>query len=330
MRIETSSKRAVELVERAMADLETYRRIKHPDRLDRAIAQLDQATEEDPNYLLALYGRAIAEDLSGRTAHAIEEFEKVFAENPPFVDDVEYHLGLAHYHRYNWDSLDRAITHLSAVAERTQDPILECRAQVALVQAFGMRMIPPDPRKADLNEIEQYYDLHTRHAAIAEKLFTSLSQADSAILHELKSSLRNAKGLAGMYWSDFFGSIDDKIARLKGVLKELRVADEYCPSDWAIHCDIGSAWMRLGYWQESDSSMGRARIYLEKVVEYLRQNYGFAFYELGRTYRLRGEFAEATDYFDRALAIPYEHRGVSDRRLLIEKERAEARTKQYP
>lgn len=330
MRIETSSKRAMELVERAMADLETYRRIRQPEQLGRAIAQLDEAKEEDPNYLLAHYGRAIADDLSGRAARAIEEFERVFAENPPFVDDVEYHLGIAHYHRYNWSNLDRAITHLSAVAERTPDPVLECRAQVALVQAFGMRMIPRDPRNPDLAQVQQYYDLHTRHAAIAEVLLGSLSQTDAALIQEIISCLHNAKGLAEMYRSDFFGSVDEKIAWLRRALEGFRLADEARSHDWAIHCDIGSAWMRLGYWEDSDSNMARARTHLTQVVEILRPNYGFALYELGRTFRLRGEFAEAIGCFERALAIPYEVREVSDRRVSIEKERAEAGTKEYP
>jgi tetratricopeptide (TPR) repeat protein len=330
MRIETFSKRAMELVEHAMADLETYRQIKHPERLGRAIAQLDQAKEEDPDYLLAVYGRAIADDLSGRAVNAIEEFEQVLAENPPFVDNVEYHLGIAHYHRYNWASLDKAITHLSAVAERTHDPILECRARVALAQALGMRMIPRDPRSASLDQIKQYFDLLAGQAAIGEKLLTSLSLTDLATIQELKASLHNAKGLACMYWSDFFGSVNEKIAWLKRALEEFRLADEDEPNDWAIHCDIGSTWMRLGYWEESDSSIARARMHLTKVVEDLRPNYGFALYELGRTYRLRGEFAKAIGYFDRVLAIPHELRDVSDRRLLIEKERAAAGTKEYP
>jgi tetratricopeptide (TPR) repeat protein len=71
-------------------------------------------------------------------------------------------------------------------------------------------------------------------------------------------------------------------------------------------------------------------MHLTKVVEDLRPNYGFALYELGRTYRLRGEFAKAIGYFDRVLAIPHELRDVSDRRLLIEKERAAAGTEEYP
>jgi tetratricopeptide (TPR) repeat protein len=330
MRIETSSRRAGELVEHAMADLEAYRRIKQPDRLNRAIAQLDEAKQEDPNYLLAVYGRAIADDLRGKAANAIEQLEQVFAENPPFVDDVEYHLGVAHYHRYNWANLDKAIAHLSAVAERTQDQTLECRARVALVQAFGMRMIPRDPRTADLHEIQHYFDLHTQEAARAEKLLAVFPQSDSATIQELSSVLHNAKGLGCMYWSDFFGSIDEKIASLKCALEELRLADEQNQDDWAICCDTASARMRLGYWRKSHSDIAQAREYLLKVVDELRPNYGFALYELGRSHRLCGEFPKAGEYFDRASAIPYEIRDVSDRRLLIEKERAEAGSKEYP
>lgn len=330
MRIETSSKRAGELVEHAMADLEAYRRIKQPDKLNRAIAQLDEARQEDPNYLLAVYGRAIADDLRGKAANAIEQLEQVFAENPPFVDDVEYHLGVAHYHRYNWANLDKAIAHLSAVVERTQDRTLECRARVALVQALSMRMIPRDPRMANLNEMQQYFERHTQEAAGAEQLLSTFSESDSATIQELTSVLHNAKGLGFMYWSDFFGSVDEKIVLLKRALEELRLADEQNQNDWAIYCDIASAWMRLGYWRKSHSDIAEAREYLSKVVDHLRPNYGFAVYELGRSHRLCGDFVKAIEYFDRASAIPYEIRDVSDRRLLIERERAEAASKEYP
>jgi tetratricopeptide (TPR) repeat protein len=330
MRIETFSRRAGELVEHAMADLEVYRRVKSPEQLNRAIAQFDEAKEEDPEYLLARYGRAIADDLSGRAANAVAELEQVFAAKPPFVDDVEYHLGMAHYHRYDWADLDKAIEHLSAVAARTGDPVLKCRSLVALAQAFGMRMIPRDPRDADLNEIKHYFDLHTGHAESAAKLLKCLIQIDPVTIKELKSALHNAKGFAWMYWTDFFSSVNEKIGLLKEALVELQLADENNPNDWAIHCDIGSAWMRVGYWEQSDSSMEKARMHLTKVLEDLRPSYGFALYELGRSYRLSGRFKEAIACFEKALHIPYESRDVSDRRLLIEKDRAKAGVKDYP
>ena len=330
MRIETSSRRAGELVEHAMADLELYRRVKRPDRLNRAIAQLDQARKEDPEYLLARYGRAIADDLSGRAANAITELEQVFAAKPPFVDDVEYHLGMAHYHRYDWADLDKAIEHLSAVAARTGDPVLKCRSLVALAQAFGMRMIPRDPRDADLEEIKHHFDLHTEHADSAANLLKSLTQTDPVTIKELKSALHNARGFALMYWTDFFGTVNQKIALLKEAVLELQLADKSNPNDWAIHCDIGSAWMRLGYWEKSNSAMEKTRMYLTKVLKDLRANYGFALYELGRSYRLSGRFEEAIACFEEALKIPYESRDVSDRRLLIEKDRARAGAKDYP
>jgi tetratricopeptide (TPR) repeat protein len=321
MRVETSSKRAGELVEHAMADLEVYRRAKLPEQLDRAIARLDQAREEDPDYLLALYGRAIADDLSGRAASAIEEFEQVFAANPPFVDDVEYHLGMAHYHRYNWADLDKAIEHFSAVAKRTQDPILNCRTRVALAQAFGMRMIPHDPRDNDLDEIKNYFALHGEQAAFAEKLLKSLVGTDPITIKELKSALHNAKALGLMYWSDFFESADEKIALLKRAVAELQLADQNNPNDWAIHCDLGSAWMRLGYWEETRSSLAEGRRHLTKVLEDLRPNYGFALYELGRSHRLCGEFKEAIACFDHALEIPYERPASFNRKGSCESRR---------
>ncbi|PYJ23860.1 MAG: hypothetical protein DME99_01625 [Verrucomicrobia bacterium] len=330
MRIETSSRRAGELVEHAMADLEVYRRMKSPEQLDRAIAQLDEARKEDPEYLLARYGRAIADDLSGRATNAITELEQVFAAKPPFVDDVEYHLGMAHYHRYDWADLDKAIEHLSAVAARTGDPVLRCRSLVALAQAFGMRMIPRDPRDADLEEIKHYFDLHTEHAESAANLLKSLTQADPVTIKELKSALHNARGFALMYWTDFFGTVNQKIALLKEAIVQLQLADESNPNDWAIHCDIGSAWMRLGYLEKSNSAMEKARMHLTKVLEDLRANYGFALYELGRSYRLCGRFEEAIACFEEALKIPYESRDVSDRRLLLEKDRAKAGVKDYP
>lgn len=330
MRIETSSHRAGELVAHAMADLEVYRRVRSPEQLNRAISQLDEARKEDPEYLLARYGRAIADDLSGRSANAIPELEQVVAAKPPFVDEVEYHLGMAHYHRYDWADLDKGIKHLSAVAARTGDPVLKCRSLVALAQAFGMRMIPRDPRDADLKEIKHYFDLHTEHAESAAKLLKCLIQTDSVTIKELKSALHNANGFAWMYWTDFFGSVNEKIALLKEAVAELQLADETNPNDWAIHCDIGSAWMRLGYWEQSDPAMEKARMHLTKVLKDLRSNYGFALYELGRSYRLSGRFEEAIACFQEALKIPYESRDVSDRRLLIEKDRARAGAKDYP
>lgn len=330
MRLETDNNQVSYLVDDAMLDIDAFRRTKQLERLSAAATKLDRARTEDPDYLPALYGRAIVDQLGGRAADAVMNLERVIAENPPFADEAEYHLGVAFYQRYNWPSLEQAITHLSSVAARTSDPLLKCRARVVLMRAYGMRMIPQDPRDADLDQIRHYFDLLQEEAGKVEPMFDHLPPTELFTRDELKSELHNAKGLAWMYWSDFFGSTDEKCAALERALSELQIADTHDPDDWAIQCDLGSTWMRLGHWRNSEAGFTHALAHLARVVDTLRPKYGFALYEIGRACRLMGRFGDAIRHFDSALAIPYEYRDVSDRRLLLEKARAEAYSKEYP
>ena len=330
MHIEPVNKHAERLVKDALGDADRYHRTKNQEYLSAASVKLDNARSEDPEYLPAFYVRAIVDDLSGRSVDAIKVFEQILVENPPFHDEVEFHLGVAHYHQFDSASLDKAISHLANVAERTSGSLLECRARAALVQAFGMKMVPPDPRNANLEEINHYSTLLQQQCAVTETSLKKLGQVDDLALTQLSAGLCNAKALAWMYWSDFFGTKEEKSALLRRALQELESADGDSPNDWAIQCNIGSAWMRLGHWEASEKSFLSAQAHLKKVLEQLRPNYGFALYELGRVCRLQGLFVKAIDYFHDALAIPYEYRGVSNRRLSLEKERAEHSSKEYP
>ena len=62
----------------------------------------------------------------------------------------------------------------------------------------------------------------------------------------------------------------------------------------------------------------------------LRPNYGFALYEIGRTYRLMGEFAKAITHLEQAQSIPVEYRDVGDPRIDLEKSRARDSSRDYP
>jgi len=117
---------------------------------------------------------------------------------------------------------------------------------------------------------------------------------------------------------------------LEEALRCLAAADGQNPNDWAIQCDLGSSRMRLAYWRGDESEFPRARKHLELVIDQLRPEYGFALYEIGRVCRLQGRFEEAAAFFDRARAIPYDYRDVSDRRLEFEKTRAAGRNRDYP
>src|SRR5205085_3889172 len=100
--------------------------------------------------------------------------------------------------------------------------------------------------------------------------------------------------------------------------------------NWANYCDLGSTHMRLGHWRGTVTDFNKALDYLRTVVNELRPNYGFALYEIGRTYRLMGKFAEALEYLSKAEEIPYEYRDVGDPRIDLEKKRAGDSSKVYP
>lgn len=330
MYLETNNERVAELVRGAMDEISLFRRTKSHDLLVSASAKLDEAGRKDPGYLQSLYGRAQLDDLSGRAKDAIEKLEHILEENPPFRDEVEYHLGVAYYHRYNRPNLEKAIERFSAVVARAGDPLLECRARLGIAQALGMRLIPSDPRNPDFAQLEADYKRLVEELQSAEILVRKLEHVGTAVLQELKSILHNSKALGWMYSTDFLRSREDKVELLQKALDELQQADKNDPNNWAIQCDIGSTWMRLGYWGQSVSSFENAQRHLNRVLKSLRPGYGFAVYELGRSYRLQGNFAQAIKFFDRALAIPYDYRDVSDRRLQLEKDRALSNSKEYP
>src|SRR5664280_2841452 len=144
MRFAEDDQIAGRFVDEAFAEIRDYRRTKHRECLVSAAAQIGRARAEAPAFLPALYGEAVIDDLEGRAVDAIPRLQKVLALDPPFRDEVEYRLGVALYHRFNHESLDRAIEHLKAVVGRTTDRLLECQARVALLQAYGMRMVPRD------------------------------------------------------------------------------------------------------------------------------------------------------------------------------------------
>jgi len=111
---------------------------------------------------------------------------------------------------------------------------------------------------------------------------------------------------------------------------ELERADHLNPADWAVQCDLGSTWMRLGYWRKTATDFSLARAHLTRVISDLRPDYGFALYEIGRIWRLQGNFDQATTFFDKAFAVPAEYRDVSNRRVGLEKNRAIGRDSSYP
>jgi tetratricopeptide (TPR) repeat protein len=339
MHLESENREAFELVTDALEYIDQYRASRNFAVLASAQTKLLSALEKDPGYFRACYFNAIVDDLVGRSQKAASTFQKLVEEQPPFIDEVRYNLGVAEYHQYNHAALDRAIAHFSSLIATTLDVSLQYLARAGLAQAHAMHMIPQTHDEPQLTQIEKH--------------FTSSLEASSYVLKQLgrwfwKPSVRklpateikwaahNARGMALMYHTDYFPSVDSsnwqsvRIKELRDATRELEIADQFSPKNWANYCDIASAQMRLAYYEESSVLYQKAATYLQEVLTRLRPGYAFAMYELGRIHRLQGHFDAAARLFRDVMAIPVEERDISDRRPKKELERTMIRDLSFP
>jgi tetratricopeptide (TPR) repeat protein len=121
----------------------------------------------------------------------------------------------------------------------------------------------------------------------------------------------NAKGIARMYIDD--NNRESKYDEKGDILNNLTEANEYfkkgsviSPNNWALMCNTASVNMRLYYYFKvrGDASSTKyfylAEKILQDVVDRVRPGYDFAYYELGRLYRIKGNVSKALELFDLA------------------------------
>lgn len=165
---------------------------------------------------------------------------------------------------------------------------------------------------------------------------------------KIEGTIDNARGMALMYSTDWL-MVDDsprkRIALLEESRSSLEEADRKIENDWANTCDLASVHMRLGIARSEDrvgrrkygqalevleENLKKALGLLERVVNTMRPEYGFALYEIGRVYRVWGRFGDAIRSFDRALKVPVGYRDVSDKTVKSELRRAAQRDAGFP
>jgi len=332
MHLEPQSRKVFELVASAVDQIKAFQQERSLSKLDKAQEDLSEALKEEPGYVDAVFYSGMVNDLTGKAINAIPQFEQVLAANPPFLDQVEYNLGVAHYHRYSPGHLDQAITHFEAAIKATRDPALRVLARAGLAQTYGMKVLQRNTIHA-----RESFDLSKKESKTAEKEVRRLRGTPEAIIDEVKWTLHNARAIAAMFYSDHERDAGRRQKLLEQALKDVAEADKRSPKNWAVQCNFGSIYMRLytvykaqGSNELAMNAYEKALQHLRKVVESIRPNYGFALYEIGRVYRLGAKFDQAVDSFDRALKISYDVRDVSDETINREKQRAESRDTQFP
>lgn len=349
MQLETRSREAFELVSEALEIIDEYQMSRNVSKLKDATTRLAEARVKDPNYFRAQYYDAIVDDLSGRFGTAATKLRALLDQSPPLIDEVRYNLGIAEYHGYSHSALERAIEQFKQVLSATRDESLPLRAEAGLAQAFAMHMIPKQHDDPHLPEIQKYKELADCSIANVRRGLRKArfqrwnpfkkDSIDPTTIDEIRWTMRNAKGMALMYYADYLPpaeklQIDAGRIRqaevVQQALVELELAEMIKGDDWANRCDLASATMRLGYYARKPGKFDEAIKILEDVVSRLRPGYGFAIYEIGRAMRLSGDFSKAIERFNTALAIPDHERDISARRINTELQRAQAKDCTFP
>jgi tetratricopeptide (TPR) repeat protein len=325
--METNDWRAFNLATDALRDIDRFAKAPasgRPALLD-ARTKLKAAATRDPQFLRAKYYGAVVADMMGKPIEAIQELTELLAQSPQFIHEAEYNLAVSHYHMFSVEHIREAIVIFEHVASRSTDATLKYMSYAGLVRAFAMMVLH------SRSNAEESRGFVQRAVAIGSELLSEV-RADTTIDRRTRTEIEwralNGRGVARMFASDASQPTDTRVSLLNEALSDFRAADSLSPDNWEIVCNLGSSYMRLGsiartegHERESNQDFELAQKFLRDVVERIFPRYGFAVYELGRTHRLRGDFASALTYFRQALEIPEDDRNVSANSVSREIER---------
>jgi tetratricopeptide (TPR) repeat protein len=333
----TKNRKAFELVASGLNRLEAFKNAKNWEEVRSAATDLDKAVTLDPAYTAARYYAGIADDLAGRAADGAKVLAPLLNQSldPKFIGYVRYALAMAEYHQYHSANLARAAEILADLLAAAPEYLLETSAYALLSQVRAMQEISKG--RAAAASAQQPVDAilpSWKQSQVAAKHAIALlnepqaKELDSQLCSQLRAMADNALGMSEMYLSDYDEA--ERSKRLESALKHLLDAERTMPNDWANTCDLGSVHLRFGYANDDPAEFDEARRYLQHVLDELRPDYGFAFYEIGRTYRIQGQFKEALAWFERAEKVPKEYRDVSNDTLEEQMKLAHTHSKHYP
>jgi len=354
MYTETMDRQAFELVARAMERLDDYNRDRQLSFLQDAESVLAQAISRDAQYLDASLYAGIVKDLIGKAADAVPFFDRILSNLPKGSEDrrdlVQYSRGVAWYHQYSHTKLEHAERDFLEIIERSKDNDLSLLTRAGLAQTYAMWMIPRTAGKekllkgegaAELKFIETKRNQCLKQIDVVNEGLSRFglwrSKKPTALFAgPIQGTILNARGMCTMYWTDY--NVKDPVERrefVQAAIAYLEEANKYLPGDWANTCDVGSAHLRMGVvlrqlGADFEPEFNRALALLQSVIDYLRPGYGFAFYEIGRLYRVWKRFDDAKASFKKSLDIPDEYRDAGITTVTVELNRAEQGDSSFP
>ena len=342
LKLNTNNSQAFESLTDALRAIDRYYQSHNILNVEQASHRIDDALAQDSDYGLAVYYKGVVLDLIGKPADAPEYLERILNEcNEPNLEiETRFNLGVVYYHRYSHRFLEQAKLYFDQVIEKARDAKLKRLAQAHLAQAHAMWMIPsddqhPNKQKEVSNEVRQHIEHHFKECKTLVEKLRKVKRNQSRLI----ATYENANGMSNMYYTDYVAcEVSIRGEHLKTARDSLLTAEKYLPDDWANTCDLGSIELRLAVLArdsgkpdaEVDEHFSAGRDRLLRVVNKLRPNYGFSFYELGRLHRIWGKWDEAYEYQEKASRIELKYRDLSDKKVEIERERILERDNSYP
>ena len=321
MTAETHSWQAFNLATEALRSIDQY--VASPDRnvlfLQEAQEKLNSALAADSEFARARYFAAVVEDMLGHPKKAAEDLKKLIREKPGFGIEAEYGLAVSRFHLYEMNELNQAIIGFDKVRAEAHDDNLRFMASAGEIRAYGMMVL----HSVRANDAAQALTWFNKASELTDLLFDELHHSKSLSptdLKEIRWRALNGRGVGRMFYSDLLvSSPAQRETELDKALKDISEAQNISSNNWEILCNLGSVHMRVGdcarHMKELDRSQkefGMARILLLNVVDRVRPEYGFALWEIGRSYRLEGRFDEAISFFERAMKVAEADRNVTD------------------
>jgi tetratricopeptide (TPR) repeat protein len=298
--------------------------------LDLAISDLDQSIKLDPQYFQPLNYKGIIYDIKGLPKKALEAFDEI---QPSDLSgdlrlEVDYNKAVANYHLYHEPNIQAAITELTKLTQvPTGNLKLTALANAALAQSYGMMVLHSQQKGQTIRD--QYVALADSTAENTIKFIYSNQKALGAqFVNNAIWIAYNAEGISLMYRDDhkrdavqpeeeqYFSENLNKAAAL------FDQALTFSPNNWAVKCNVGSVNMRLGHLYIKLNDIAKAKTYfikataiLTEVVEKVRINYDFAFYEMGRIERFQQNKTKALAYFEKAITAGGANKNVDEERI---------------
>lgn len=339
----TGDPQAFEALTDALRAMDRYYRTRNIPEVEQAHARIDEALSQDHDYALAVFYKGVALDLIGKPADAPAFFERILAEcdDSDLKLETNYNLGVAYYHCYSHDHLERAKSYFERVIEEAtgrKGEDLKQLAQAHLAQAHAMWMRPshkqlPDKRTEVSPEVREHIEHHFRES---QTLAGALRDSEGTKSPRVRAICANATGMANMYYTDHVArDVPNRKKHLEIAKLSLLAAENLVPDDWANTCDLGSLELRLAVLARDEEATAdphfvAARDYLTRVVEKLRPGYGFALYELGILHRVWRKWQEAENYQQQSLQVPDEYRDISKKQVEEQRKRIDEKDCSFP